>query len=137
MPKRVAEDQLLLFQKRKKAKFTAAGKPICDRCYKVVYNNQNSEVVNDRHRHWECWPSYMAANRVWREATWDSRPVLPMREYKKFFRATLDEFNSTVQQLKDKEYIMKQINCVSKGVREALQVAAAAVARRYSLQVAA
>ena len=114
MPKRLADNQLLLFQSQKKAKVTATGKPICDRCHKVIYEHDFSERINDRHRHVKCWPAYMAAFRAWCAAS-DS-----LRRKKKLFYDALDKFHSEKQHLKDKEYIMKQINCVSKGVREAL-----------------
>ena len=107
-PKRVADDQLLLFQNRKKAKFTATGKPICDRCHKVVYEGHLNEWVNGRYRHRECWPAFMAAYRSFQVAS-----------YSHWDRA-LDKLAETGMNLRRKEYIMRQVNCVSKGVRDAL-----------------
>jgi len=108
MPKRVADNQLLLFQNQKKAKVTATGKPICDRCHKVIYKSHLCEWVNGRYRHRECWPAFVAAYGSFG------------RWLGKAFLSALGEFDEAVQQLKDKEYIMRQVNCVSKSVREAM-----------------
>ena len=107
MPKRVADNQLLLFQNQKKAKVTATGKPICDRCHKVIYKSHLCEWVNGRYRHRECWPAFVAA-------------YGSFGRLGKAFLNALGEFGEAVQQLKDKEYIMRQVNCVSRGVREAM-----------------
>ena len=114
MPKRVADNQLLLFESQKKAKFSATGKPICDRCHKVIYEGNFSEKINDRHRHLDCWPAYVTVFRAWCVVS------NSFHRRTKLFYDALDKFQSEKQQLKDKEYIMKQVNCVSKGVREAM-----------------
>ena len=117
MPKRLADDQLLLFQGRKKAKFTVTGKPICDQCHNVIYEGQCS--IMDRYRHVKCWPAYLEQLERWR-ATLLSAPMMPRGQYKIFQQATKAALVSTLQQLKDKECIMRQVNCVSRGVRDAM-----------------
>ena len=117
MPKRLADNQLLLFQGRKKAKFTATGKPICDRCHKVIY--EIPIRIMDRYRHENCWPAYWEQLERYYE-TLSSAPLMPRGQYKIFQQATKAALVSTLQQLKDKECIMRRVNCVSRGVRDAM-----------------
>ena len=95
---------------------TPGGKDRCDRCYKVVYDNQGSVVVNGRRRHEECWPAFMVAKRELHAA------IRGLEERDKIrsnpvFEVPFCQYIQTVQQLEDKEFTMKQINCASKNVR--------------------
>jgi hypothetical protein len=100
---------------------TQGGKPRCDRCRKPVFENQISDDVNGRSRHRSCWPALVQADAVRRAAWWDtcggSDPAhTRMERYKQI----LENFQDEGERLIEKEFVMKAVNCVSKGVREAL-----------------
>jgi hypothetical protein len=117
MPKRAAA---AAGRAPKLAKFTAGGKPRCDRCYKVVYAIQIREEVNGRIRHWECWPAFMKASREWWAAC-DAIRADPVRNTGTgHYKEAVDKFIEKKRQLIYKEFVMKAVNCVSKGVRDAL-----------------
>jgi len=134
MAKRVATD---IARGKPKAAKTATGKDRCDRCYKVVYDKQASVEVNGRRRHSECWPAFMVAKRELHAAIeglldWDKTGA------NLEFEVPVCQYHQTVQQLEDKEYMMKQINCVSKKVRaELIETAGASQYVNVALALAA
>jgi len=117
MPKRAAS---ATGRAPKFAKFTPGGKPRCDRCYKVVHAIQNSEEVNGRSRHWDCWPAFKELHNEW-WAAWEAIRADPVRNTGTgHYKEALDKFIEKKGQLIYKEFVMKAVNCVSKGVRDAL-----------------
>jgi hypothetical protein len=99
---------------------TPGGKPRCDRCRKAIFENQISREVNGRIRHRDCWPAHKVLENQWLHE-WAIIRDDPMRNtngtyYNESFNAYLKKWD----QLIEKEFMMKAVNCVSKGVREAL-----------------
>jgi len=104
----------------KVAKVTPEGEPRCDRLLQVVYENQCSELVNGRSRHWDCWPAYVKLNHEW-WAAWEAiRADYVRNKGTTYYKEALAEFSEKLHWLIDKDSVLKAVNGISKGMRDEL-----------------
>ena len=98
----------------RKAAKTPAGRDRCDRCGKAIFGSQVQEEVNGRCRHADCWPAYKQRRAVFfaRLNLCSSYPEFPFTTI-----AVVQQFNREVDQLIEREALMRALNCVSKMVR--------------------
>ena len=98
----------------RKAAKTPAGRDRCDRCGKAIFGSQVQEEVNGRCRHADCWPAYKQRRAVFfaRLNLCSSVPEFPFTTL-----AVVQQFNREVDQLIEREALMRALNCVSKMVR--------------------
>jgi hypothetical protein len=98
---------------------TPGGKPRCDRCRKAVLENQIQEPVNGRIRHRSCWPESV---KLHTELSFCMRRAVMayLDRDNVYMEVLINYFVEKKLQLIEKEFVMKAVNCVSKGVRDAL-----------------
>jgi len=121
-----------------KAAKTAAGKDRCDLCYQSHYAREML-FVNGRKRHRLCWPAlrkivwertfYTVNGKQYVEIHWPDRDDWQLLKIERpFGEVKVDRSDrcNKIFELMNKEWMMKQVNCVSKAVRaELIQTAGA------------
>ena len=110
--KRKMTKRAIVAEGSRKAAKTHAGRERCDRCQKAVFENQVTRGVNGRVRHLDCWPAYKRLQ----EQTMASAIASRYSD----LSALLRTFDMETEALREREACLKAVNCVSKGVRDAL-----------------
>jgi hypothetical protein len=141
MPKRAATE---IARGKPKAAKTPGGKDRCDICYKCD-GAKHMLFVNGRWRHKKCWPALEKIQDEWvmPALLCDDNPWFHLTYARPFGEVVIcahDRFNhyEKYYDLMNKEFMMKQVNCVSKGVRaELIQTAGTSQYVNVALALAA